>query len=75
MRNKYDWQNEELDVSYSKVEVKPVNEYPPIHAEIPGVLMEYGFQPDEGDVQANHIPTMSYMDASAPVNAGLAPTP
>ena len=32
MKNKYDWENEDLDVSDGKVEVKPVNAYPPIYA-------------------------------------------
>ena len=50
-KNKYDWENEDLDVSDGKVEVEPVNAYPHIPAEIPGVLMEYNLQPDEGAVQ------------------------
>ena len=39
MKNIYDWENEYLDVSDGKVEVEPVNSYPHIPAEIPGVLM------------------------------------
>ena len=74
MKIKYDWENEYLDVSDGKVEIKPVNVYPNIPAEIPGVLLEYEFQPDEGVVQANTIPTMSYLAAAAWTNAGLAPT-
>ena len=46
MKNKYDWENEYLDVSYGKVEVEPVNAHPHIPAEIPGVLMESDLQPD-----------------------------
>ena len=52
-----------------------MNAYPHIPAEIPGVLLESDLQPDEGDVQANPIPTMPYLAASAWSNAGLAPTP
>ena len=52
-----------------------MNEYPHIPEKIPGLLMEYDLQPDEGAVQANPIPTMSYMDVAARANAGLAPTP
>ena len=74
-KNKYDWENEDLDVSDGKVEVEPVNAYPHIPAEIPGVLMEYDLQPDEGAVQENPIPNMSYLAAAAHANAGLAPTP
>ena len=58
MKHKYYWENEDLDVSNDNVEVKPVNVYPHIPAEIPGVLMETDLKPDEGAVQANHIPTM-----------------
>ena len=73
-KNKYNWENEDLYVSDGKVKVEPVNLYPHIHAEIPGVLMESDLQPDEGAVQVNTIPTMSYLDSAARVNAGLAPT-
>ena len=75
MKNKYDWENEDLDVSDGKVEVKPVNAYPPIYAEIPGVLIEYDLNPDKGAVQANHIPTIPCMAAATRVNACLALTP
>ena len=40
MKNKYDWENEDLDVSDGKLEGEPVNAYPHIPEEIPGVLME-----------------------------------
>ena len=39
MKNKYNWENEDLDVSDGNVEVAPLNKYPHIPAEIPGVLM------------------------------------
>ena len=52
-------------MSDGKVEIKPVNAYPHIPAEVPGVLLESEFQPDEGAVQANTIPTMSYLAAAA----------
>ena len=38
-KNKYNWENEDLYVSDGKVKVEPVNFYPHIPAEIPGVLM------------------------------------
>ena len=75
MKNKYDQENKDLDVSDGKVEIKPVNEYPHIPAEIPGMLLESYLQPDEGAVQVNPIPTMSYIVAPARENSGLAPTP
>ena len=62
-------------MSDGNFEVETVNTYPHIPAEIPGVLIESNLQPGEGDVQVNHIPTMSYMDAAAQANAGLVPTP
>ena len=46
-------------MSDGKFEVEPVNAYPHIPAEIPGVLMEYDLQPDEGAVQVTTIPTIS----------------
>ena len=60
-----------MDVYYGKVEVKPVNTYPCIPIEIPGVLMTSDLKPDE----ANPIPTMSYIAAADRENAGLAQTP
>ena len=75
MKNKYDWDNEDLDVSDVKVEIKPVNAYSHITLEIPGVFLEYDLQPDEGAVQENPISTMSYLAAAAWENAGLATTP
>ena len=54
-----------MDVSNGKVEIKPVNEYPHIPTEVPGVLLESELHPDEGTVQANPIPTMLYLDAAA----------
>ena len=41
MKNKYDWENEDLDVSDGNVEFEPANAYSRIPTEIPGVLMEY----------------------------------
>ena len=51
MKNKYDGDNEHLDVPTGKVEVEPLNAYPHIPAEIQGVIMESDLQPDEGDVK------------------------
>ena len=75
MENIYNWNNEDLDVSNCKFEVKLVNAYPHISAEIPGVIMESDFHPDEGALQANPIPNMSYMYAAAWANSGLVSTP
>ena len=64
-----------MDVYDGNVEVKPVNAYTCIPAQIPGVLLESDLRPDEGEEQANPIPTMPYMAASARANASLAPNP
>ena len=73
MKNKYDWDNGDLDVSDGKFEVEPVGAYPHVPAEIPGVPMESDLQPGEGAVQANPIPKLSYLAEAARANAGLAP--
>ena len=75
MKIKYDWENEYLDAYDGKVEIKPVNAYPHIPVEIPGVILESHLQPDEGAVQANTIPIISYLAADTRKNAGLATTP
>ena len=75
MKDKYYWDNKDLYVSDGKVEVEPVNAYPHIPAEISGVPIEYDSQPDEGGVQENRIPTMSYLAAADRANSGLALTP
>ena len=62
-------------MSDGKIEIKPVNTYPNIPTEIPGVLLESDLQPDEGAVQANTIPTMSYVSADDRANYGLTPAP
>ena len=62
-------------MSDGKVEIKPVNAYPDIPVEIPGVILESHLQPDEGAVQANTIPIISYLAADTRKNAGLATTP
>ena len=75
MKDKYYWDNRDLYVSDGKVEVAPVDAYPHIPAEISGVPIEYDLQPDEGNVQENPIPTMSYLSAADRANSGLASTP
>ena len=62
-------------MSDGNFEVEPVNTYPHIPAEIPGALMESDLQPDEDAVQANPIPTMSYLAAASRANAAISPTP
>ena len=44
-RKKYDWENEDLDVSDGKVEVEPVSNFPHKPVEIPGVRIESDLQP------------------------------
>ena len=43
LKQKYNWENEDLDVSDGNVEVEPVSNYPHIPAEIPGVQLESDF--------------------------------
>ena len=75
MKNIYNWENEDLDVSDGEVEIKPMNVYPHIPAEILRVLLKSDLQPNECDVQANPIPTMSYLAAASWTNSSLVPTP
>ena len=75
MKNKYDWENEDLDVVDGKVEIKLVNAYPHIPVDISGVLPESDLQPDEGSIKANPILTMLYLSAAAQENNGLSPNP
>ena len=74
LKQKYDWENEDLDVPNGKVEVEPRSNYPRIAAEIPGVCMGSDLQPENGTVQAEPVPSMSYLATAAHANAGLAPT-
>ena len=75
MKQKFDQENEDLDVSDGKVEVEPASNYPRIPVEIPGVRLESGLQPENGDVQAELIPPMLYLAAATCANTGLVLTP
>ena len=46
-------------MSNVKVEIRPVNAYPHIPAEIRGVRLESDLQPDEGAVKADPTQTIS----------------
>ena len=74
MKNKYDWENEDLDLGNGKVEEELVSPFTHIPAEIPGVRMSAHVQLDTGAVEAPLIPTMSYLAAAVRANAGLAST-
>ena len=74
LKQKYDWENDDLDMGDGKLEEEHVSEFTNIPAEIPGVHMEAHEQPDVGGVQAPLVPTMSYLAAAAWTNAGLDPT-
>ena len=74
LKQKYDWENEDLDLSNGKIEEELVRQFTHIPAEIPGVRISSHVQPDTGAVEAPPIPNMSYLAAAARANAGLAPT-
>ena len=72
LKQKYDWENDDLDVTEGKVDSECVSQHMHIPAEIPVVRMEAHVQPDIGAIQAPPVPTMSYLDAAAHANSGLA---
>ena len=74
LKQKYSWENDDLDVDDGKVEEELVSKFTHIPAEIPGVRMAAHVQPDTGAIQAPPVPSMSYIAAAARANAGLAPT-
>ena len=74
LKQKYDWENDYLDVTEGKVDSERVSQHMNIPAEIPGVHMEAHVQPDIGDIQAPLVPTRSYLDAADLANAGLDPS-
>ena len=74
LKQKHDWENYDLDVTEGKVDSECVSQNMHIPAEIPVVRMEAHVQPDIGAIQAPPVPTMSYLDAAAHTNAGLAPS-
>ena len=74
LKQKYDWENEDLDFGNGKVKEELVSQFTHIPAEIPGVSMATHVQPDSGAVQAPPVPSMLYIAVAARENAGLAPT-
>ena len=50
LKQKYDWENEDLDLGDSKVEEELVSPFTHIPAEIPGVRMSIHVQPDTGAI-------------------------
>jgi hypothetical protein len=74
LKQKYSWENDDLDLGYGKVEEELVSNFTHIPAEIPGVHMASHVQPDDGAIEAPPVPKMSYIAAAARANAGLAPT-
>ena len=74
LKQTYDWENYDLDVTEGKVDSESVSQHMQIPAEIPGVRMEAHVQPGIGDIQAPPVPTMFYLAAAAHANAGLDPS-
>ena len=74
LKQKYDWENDDLDTDNGKVEEELVSPFTEIPAEILGVRLETHAQPDTGAIQAPPVPTMSDIAKIASANAGLAPT-
>ena len=74
LKQKFDWDNDDLDVSEGKVEATHREFYPHIPAEIPGVRLESDLRPDEGTVQRSPVPSMSRIAAAARANSGFPPT-
>ena len=74
LKQKYDWENEDLNFGDGKVEEELVSQFTHIPAEMSGVRMSAHVQPDTGAVEAPPVPTMSYLAVATRANAGLAPT-
>ena len=72
LKQKYDWENDDLDVTKGKVDSERLSQHMHIPAEIPEVRMEAHVQPDIGAIQAPPAPTMSYLSAAARAIDGLA---
>ena len=74
LKQKYYWENEDLDLGNGKVEEELVSQFTHIPAEIPGVHMAAHVQPATGAVEAPPVPAMLYLAAAARANTRLAPT-
>jgi hypothetical protein len=74
LKQKYDWENEDLDIGNDKIEEKLVRQFTHLPTEIPGVHMAAHLQPDTGAIQAPTVPSTSYIAVAARANAGLTPT-
>ena len=73
LKQKYYWENYDLDVLEGKVDSERVSQHMHIPAEITGVCMEAQVQPDIGAIQAPPVPTMSHLAAASSANSGLSP--
>ena len=71
LKQKYSWENEDLDLGDGKVVEELVSQFTHIPAEIPGARMSIHAQPDTGAVQAPPVPSMSYIAAAAREMLGL----
>ena len=58
LKQKFDRENDDLDVFNGKIEVEPVSNYPHKLVEIPGVRLESNLQPENGAVQEEPVPLM-----------------
>ena len=74
LKQKYDWKNDDVNVTEGKVDSEHVSQHMQIPAEISGVRMEAHVQPAIGDIQVPPVPTMSYLDAADRANTGLTPS-
>jgi len=74
-REKFDWDNDDLDVSALKVVPEVVNPHPEIPAEFPGVRLESDYDGIHPAVESDPVLTEAQRAAAALRNAGLAETP
>ena len=59
LKQKCDWENDDLDITKGKIDSERVSQHMHIPAEIPGVRMEDHVQPDIGAIQVPLVPTIS----------------
>ena len=73
LKQKYDWENEDLDLGDGKVEEELVSQFTHIPAEIPGVRMAAHVKPDTGAVEAPLITTLPLLPVEVPKTIHLPP--
>ena len=73
LKQKYDWDKDDLDVTEVKVVSDRVSQHMQIPDEVPGVRVEAHVQPGIGAIHVPPVPTMSYLVAASRANDGLAP--